>query len=134
MMPVDLLTMAYAPEIFKGSPHQDIAARFLAAGKLTVLATQMVWVLGNIEDCHPVEIFASSLRTPAPVTGFGYRESPGEQGETRAILTNDDLDDVEGTIPRTLEAWVRAQKMDSEFDDFVQTVRRRRGPETRLLD
>jgi hypothetical protein len=108
MMPVDLLTMAYAPSVFKGSPHEEIAARFQEAGKLTILATQMVWVLGNIEDCHPVEIFANTLRTPAPVTGFGSRRDSGEQTETRAILTNDDLDDVEGTVPRTLEAWVRA--------------------------
>ncbi len=92
MMPIDLLAMAYAPNVFRQSPHQDIEARFHSAGKLTILATQMVWVLGNIEDCHPVEIFASSLRTPAPVTGFGYRQLPGDGGETRAVLTNDDLD------------------------------------------
>jgi hypothetical protein len=129
-MPVDLLTMAYAPNVFKDSPHQNIAERFHAAGKLTILATQMVWVLGNIEDCRPIEVFASSLRTPAPVTGFGYRvqqfetepvESSSGQ-ETRAILTDDDLDDVEGTVPRTLEAWMRAQKLDLAFDEFVQTV------------
>ena len=32
------------------------------------------------------------------------------------------MDDVEGTVPRTLEAWVRAQKLDLTFDEFVQTV------------
>jgi transposase InsO family protein len=37
-------------------------------------------------------------------------------------MNEDDLIEVEGTVPRTIEAWVRAQKMDSTFRDFVATV------------
>jgi hypothetical protein len=112
LMPVDLLSMASAPNVFPRSPHDEIAARFAKAEKVTILATQMTWVLGNMEDCHPVEIFSNTLRTPAPVTGFGYLAQPDEGGNTRAILPDHELDEVEGTVPRTLEAWVRAQKLD----------------------
>ncbi len=104
LMPVDLLAMAYAPNVFQRSPHNDLADRFAKAGKVTMLATQMTWVLGNMHDCQPIEIFDSSLRTPAPVTGFGYLRQPDEHGQTRAVLEYDALDEVEGSVPRTLEA------------------------------
>ncbi len=106
LMPVDLLAMASAPNVFPWSPHEDIAARFTQAGKVTILASQMTWVLGNMENCHPVETFSNTLRTPAPITGFGYMSQPDEAGNTRAILPDHELDEVEGTVPRTLEAWV----------------------------
>jgi hypothetical protein len=68
-----------------------------------------------MDDCHPVEIFSNTLRTPAPVTEFAYFEQPDERGNTRAFLPDDELDEVEGTVLRTLEAWVRAQKLGLEF-------------------
>jgi hypothetical protein len=102
LISVDLLAMAYAPNLFRLSPHEEIAARFAKAGKITILATQMTWVVGNLEDCHPVEIFASAIRTPAPITGFGSRTYGS--GETPAPLDEADLKEVEGTVPRTLEA------------------------------
>jgi hypothetical protein len=40
----------------------------------------------------------------------------------RAILDDDVLDEVEGTVPRTLEAWVRAQKLDAGFDEMIKTM------------
>jgi hypothetical protein len=122
LMPVDLLAMAAAPNVFPRSPHNEIAARFTKTGKVTILATQMTWVLGNMEDCHPVEIFSNTLRTPAPVTRFGYLAQSDEAGNTRAILPDHELDEVEGTVPRTLEAWVRAQKLDLEFDEVLKFV------------
>jgi transposase InsO family protein len=121
LIPVDLLAESYAPELYKMSPHEEIEARFAKAGKITILATQMTWVIGNLEDCHPIEIFSSTLRTPAPVTGFGERRLP-DGGVERAILDDDALDEVEGTVPRTLEAWVRAQKLDAGFDEMVRTM------------
>ncbi len=90
---------------------------------MTILATQMTWVLGNMDDCHPVEIFSNTLRTPAPVTGFVYYERTNERGNIGAVLPDEELDDeVEGTLPRTMEAWVRAQKRDLEFDELLKFV------------
>jgi transposase InsO family protein len=121
LSPVDLISMAAAPNLFRNSPHEEIAAKFKAAGKITILVTQMTWIIGNLEDCHPIEIFSSSLRTPAPVTSFGDRLLPGGELQ-RAIMDNDILDEVDGTLPRTLEAWVRAQGLDEAFPDLVQEV------------
>ncbi len=65
LVPVDLLLQASAPNVFLLAPHHEIAARFAKAGKLTILATRVSWLLGNLSDCHPVEIFSASLRTSA---------------------------------------------------------------------
>jgi hypothetical protein len=121
LMPVDLLAMAAAPNLYRQSPHVEIAARFANTGKITILATQMTWVIGNLEDCHPVETFSSTLRTPAPVTGFGERRLL-DGGVERSILDDETLDEVEGTVPRTLEAWVRAQGLDEGFVDLLERV------------
>jgi hypothetical protein len=61
LMPVDLLAMAATPNLYRQSPHAEIAARFAVTGKITILATQMTWVIGNLTDCHPVETFSKSL-------------------------------------------------------------------------
>jgi transposase InsO family protein len=37
-------------------------------------------------------------------------------------LQEDDLGEVEGTVPRTIEAWVRAQKLEDTFDLLARTV------------
>jgi hypothetical protein len=113
LVPVDLLLHASAPNVFPQAPHDDVAARFAKADKLTILATQMTWVLGNLTDCHPVEIFSASLRTPAPVTALkpADRDNVPEEAE-----------DVEGALPRTLEAWIAAQWADSTFVDLLDTI------------
>ena len=64
----------------------------------------MTWVIGNLQDCHPIEIFDNALRTPAPVTGTSYRQQPNADGETHVPMSDEDLDEVEGTVPRALEA------------------------------
>jgi hypothetical protein len=66
-------------------------------------------------------MFSNTLRTPARVTGFGERQLP-DGGQERIILDNDTLDEVEGAVPRTLEAWVRAQRLDEGFPDLLQKV------------
>ncbi len=118
---VDLLTMASASNLYRNSPHADIAAKFAKAGKVTILVTQMTWVIGNLDGCHPIEMFANSLRTPALVTAFGNHRLPGGELEP-ARLDDDILDDVDGTVPRTLEAWTRAQKLDDSFPDLLKKV------------
>ena len=123
LVPVDLLALASAPNIFRQAPHEEVARRFAKAGKITILVTQMTLVLGNLEDCAPVEMFAASLRTPAPITGFGHADAPNADGEfPRAILSPDDLDEIKGTVLRTLESCVRAQKADPEFEDLLAKV------------
>jgi hypothetical protein len=100
LMPVDLLAMASHPNVFRQSPHTEVAARFAKAGKVTILAT-------------PSRLLPTPCRaTPAPVTGFGYHEAPDEQGRTQVVLGDHEFDEVEGTVPRTLEAWACAQKLE----------------------
>jgi hypothetical protein len=76
----------------------------------------MVWVLGNLPGCRPTEIFSARLRTPAPITGC-QRPEPGIPG-----VVADDLDDVDGAVPRTLKAWVRAQQADEDFPAMLEAI------------
>ena len=80
----------------------------------------MVWVIGNVPGCCPVEIFAARLRTPAPLTGF---ERPGlvHPANDPDVVPNSD-EDVEGALPRTLEAWIEAQKEDPDFEDCLAEI------------
>jgi hypothetical protein len=48
LMPVDLLDVARKPDIFPDALPADIAQRFDAAGKVTILEAQMTWVIGNL--------------------------------------------------------------------------------------
>ncbi len=111
---MDLLTIAYSPKLYPGSPHQLIAEKFQAAGKVIILQTQMTWIFGNMADCTPMETFANSLRTPAPVTGFSV-----DGGVHAAIADENVADEVDGAPPRTLEAWIAAQSREPAFDAFL---------------
>jgi len=120
LIPVDLLPQVRKPNLYPGSPHDQLALRLDKAGKVTILDSQMVWVIGNIPGCCPVEIFAARLRTRAPLTGF---ERPGPANPANDPDSAPTLDeDVEGTLPRTLEAWVQAQKEDPDFHDCLEEV------------
>ncbi len=115
LVPVYLLAMASAPNIFRQAPHRK-------AGKITILVTQMTWVVGNLADCAPIEMFANSLITPAPATGFFFVETDANKQGGRAILAREDLEEVAGTVPRTLESWVRAQTADEAFEILLQSI------------
>ncbi len=117
LLPVDLSTQTYRPKLFPNAPHDLIEKKFEKAGKVTILAAQMTWVFGKLKDCAPVETFSNSLRTPAPVTGFTVDGSVHE-----SIDDMDTADEVEGTLPRTLEAWIRAQKRDTQFEALLDTI------------
>ncbi len=91
VVPVDLLLYASAPNIFPLAPHEEIAACLAKAGKITILAMQMTWVLGNLADCTPVEIFSASLRTPAPITALTPLNAPD------AAVAAHDTDDEPGS-------------------------------------
>ena len=116
LLPIDLLAQARQPDLFPGCPHEQVTGRLASAGKITILDAQMVWVVGNVAGCCPVEIFSATLRTPAPLTGF-VRPAPGQPG---GVL--EDLEDAEGTVPRTLEAWMRAQQEDPDFPTLLESM------------
>jgi hypothetical protein len=98
LLPVDLLDQTCRPGIFSDARIEEIARRLEIAGKIVLLEAQMVWVIGNLPGCRPVEIFTNHLRTPAPITGFRATtaRNPG--------AVEDDLEHVEGAVSRTLEA------------------------------
>jgi hypothetical protein len=109
--------MAYSPKLYPQAPHVLLEQKFRKASKITLLETQMTLIFGNMADCAPVETFANSLRTPAPVTGFTV------DGHIDPSVEDDDAaDEVEGTLPRTLEAWIRAQERDDQFQVMLQDI------------
>jgi hypothetical protein len=82
----------------------------------------MTWVLGNLSDCAPIETFANALCTPVPITDFGTLARP-QYDHSDAPTTNTDLaDEVDGSVPRTIESWIHAQKADVEFDDLLTMI------------
>jgi hypothetical protein len=115
LLPVDLVDVARRPDIFTDAPIQDIAQRLETAGKITILEAQMMWVIGNLPDCRPIETFALRLRTPAPITGTP-RPNSGVPEDPYTLA------DAEGTVPRTIEAWVNAQQTCPEFQALLDTM------------
>ena len=102
LVPVDLLTQTYAPGIFAEAPHSKLLDLFTRSGKITILASQMTWVIGNIAGCCPVETFASAPSTPIP--------SPG---------SSSDADTFTDATPQTIEGWIDAQTSDPDFTTFI---------------
>ncbi len=73
-------------------------------------------MLGNLPGCHPTGVFSATFRTPAPITGF-QQPGPGEPGAVA-----EDFAEVEGALPRTLEAWIRAQQDDEAFPAMLEGI------------
>ena len=120
LLPVDLLAQVRKPGLYPGSPHAQIALRLEKAGKITILDAQMIWLIGNVAGCCPVEVFAAQLRTPAPLTGFAQPNAANPGYNPTSV--HEDLEEAEGTVPRTLEAWIRAQIADPEFPELLEQV------------
>jgi hypothetical protein len=120
LIPVDLLPQVRKPKLYPGIPHDQLALRLEKAGKVTILDSQMVWVIGNVPGCCPVEIFAARLRTPASLTSF-ERPGPVNSANDPDVAPNSD-EDVECALSRTLEAWIKAQKDDPDFDDCLVEI------------
>jgi hypothetical protein len=113
LLPVDLVTQIRQPDLYPQCPHVELARRLEAAGKITILDAQMVWIVGNVQGCRPVEIFSAKLRTPAPLTGFA------KPALGRAGGAYDGEGEAEGTVPRTVKAWMRAPTRRSRFSTAV---------------
>jgi hypothetical protein len=99
LVPNDLLQAAFSERIYPGANAPALRQKFLAAGKLQILATQMPWVFGNIEQCHSLEMFTQSLTTAAPITG------------------ELDASTFDEPVPTTVEEWVQEQNKDLHFLD-----------------
>jgi hypothetical protein len=57
LLPVDLASQITRPNLHPDAPTARITSAFAAAGKITLLQPQMLWVLGNFENHSPVETF-----------------------------------------------------------------------------
>ena len=103
LIPVDLLDQVYAINLYEDAPHVLIRERFEVAGKITILATQMTWVIGNILNCSPVEIFATTLQTRVPIPGSSTQ-------------------DFVVSVPETIEDWIEVQEKDPDFEEFSRSL------------
>jgi hypothetical protein len=100
LVPNDLLQAAFSERIYPGANAESLKAKFLAAGKLQMLATQMTWVFGNIPEYRTIEMFPQALQTAAPITGD---------------LTTTDATSFEEPVPTTMEEWISDQNRDLQF-------------------
>jgi hypothetical protein len=116
LMLVDLVAQVSQVNLYPNCPHEQLALRLDAAGKITIFDAQMVWIVGNVLDCRPIEIFSAQLRTPAPLTGFARPSS------SNPVDACDDLTEAEGTVLLTLEAWINAQQADADFPAMLDAI------------
>ena len=108
-MPVDLvMTILDRRNAAKAGLDEDLLElRFNTAGKVMVLATQMIWIVGNIPELLDISVtFAATLSTPAPLL-----ECYNIIAEAPRTLTFD--------FPRSLEKWVNAQEHDPTCVDNI---------------
>jgi hypothetical protein len=98
LVPNDLLSESFADKIYPDADPAAIRVRFLAAGKIQILVTQMTWVIGNVPSFSAIEMFAHTLRNAAPLTGAGNAS-----------------DTFDEPVPTTVEEWIAEQRKDPEF-------------------
>ena len=110
LVPNDLLSESFADKIYPEANVAAIKARFLAAGKLQILVTQMTWILGNIPACTKIEMFSQTLSTAAPITGI----------ITDANQSSDNTFDE--PVPITIEDWMIEQRRDPAFLIDLETI------------
>jgi hypothetical protein len=115
LLPIDLADQSCAPNVHPGSPHADIETAFRAAGKVTMLAAQMIWIVGNVPDCCPVETFSAELATPAPLASYAQEPSSSSSASDDTTFSTD--------VPQTLEAWAEAQATDPDFSAFAADIK-----------
>ncbi len=101
LVPNDLLQAAFSDRIYPGANVDELKSKFLAAGKLQILSTQMTWVFGNIGKCHAIEMFPQVLATAAPITG-----------DPAPPLDSSTFDEP---VPTTVEEWIDEQTKDPQF-------------------
>jgi hypothetical protein len=108
LVPNDLLQAAFSERIYPGADAEALKAKFLAAGKLQMLSTQMTWVFGNLPECQRIEMFPQALRTVAPITG--------DLCEPLEAST------FEEPVPTTVEEWIGEQNKDLPFLAYMSSL------------
>jgi hypothetical protein len=66
LMPVDLVAQVRQANLYPNCPHEQLAVRLEAAGKITILDAQMVWIVGNVQDCRRSKYSLPSCGRPRP--------------------------------------------------------------------
>ena len=102
LMPLDLAHVTLDRRLARKAnlDHDLLVAKFDGAAKITVLATQMLWLVGGIPELANSAItFASTLATPAPLLEKYDGTLPNP-----AVPTHD--------VPTTIEQWIEAQEAD----------------------
>ena len=102
LMPLDLAHAALDRRLARKAnlDHDLLVARFDEAAKVTVLATQMLWLVGGIPELANTAVtFASTLVTPAPLMEKFDATLPNP-----AVPAHD--------VPTTIEEWIDAQEED----------------------
>ena len=117
LIPIDLLSQTYKPKLYPDAPSARIETLFQKAGKITLLSTQMTWVIGNIQDCAPIETFAMAVSTPAPSPYFDSNSSELYPGSVNEVT--DTFADI---VPQTIEDWIVAQEQDPSFPELVASL------------
>jgi hypothetical protein len=110
LIPNDLLSESFAEKIYPDADVAAIKARFLVAGKLQILVTQMTWVMGNIPTCTAIEMFSQILTTAAPITGIVNDASHSSD------TTFDE------PVPITVEDWMIEHRRDPAFLKDLETI------------
>ena len=98
LLPADLGPNITDPDLFQKDGRHVTDTVYNKLGKLMYLATDKLWVIGNIPELSDHrDIFFEEILTPAPLT-------------CNATAVDDDPD-----IPSTLEDWRAAQRVDADL-------------------
>jgi hypothetical protein len=116
LLPINIATQACASNLYPDIPHAVVKTAFVAAGKLTMLATQMLWVIGDVPNCAPIEVFESTLTTTAPLMEDISPDNPANE--------------FSDPVPKSIEEWKEAQDAYPDFAamlDGIENVAVRNG-------
>ena len=103
LLPIDLVPQSYRPHLLDGISSTLVKEQFESAAKITMLESQMIWVVGNVLQLRGhVETFSGQLRTPAPLVSYSATVDP-------------DVDSDHSAVPSTMEEWANSQQSDPDF-------------------
>jgi transposase InsO family protein len=125
LIPIDLADRSYSRNIFPEAPVKILEQRFKATGKIALLSSQMMWILGNIPTCTHLEIFVAKLVTPAPITGLTcYMNALAEPvaDDLTAVSESSESSTFMDLVPKTVEEWIDAQEHAPNFPDIAPTL------------
>jgi hypothetical protein len=91
---------------------------------VTILASQMIWIVGNVPDCQPVETFSAQLITPAPLLSHAQETTPStpNTSDPGSSSSADDDSTFSTDVPQTLEHWAESQQNDPDFAPFISKL------------